>query len=826
MARLVSISGERASPLGEGWELLATPPDALAEPGALPKTGAWLPATVPGTVAGALQAAGLWRLEAPTPLHEQDFWYRTRIRGLGPRRLRLHGLATLAQVWLDDRLLLGSSSMFEAHGLEIMLAGTHRLAICFRALGPALRARQGRPRWRPRLMRPGQLRFFRTTLLGHMPGWCPNVHAVGPWRPVELVEPGAGEVRRVDLRAGLEGDVGTLALELEAAGLDGAAAEVVVAGRSAPLAWTAPGRLAGRLRLPGIEPWWPHSHGIPALHAVGARIGDLRLDLGRTGFRRIERDVRADGGADGQGFALRVNGEPVFCRGACWSSADVTTLAGTREAYAPWLRLLAEAGLNMVRVGGTMTYEGPEFFALCDELGILVWQDFMLANLDYPVADPGFATSIATEARQLLDRQQASPSLAVLCGGSEIEQQAAMLGFPETVWRKSPLDELLGGIAAELCPDVPYIGNSPSGGPLPFMTKSGVTHYYGVGAYRRPLEDARRAEVGFASECLAFANVPDAAMVERLGAPPVHHPLWKERVPRDQGAAWDFEDVRDHYLALLYAVEPARLRHEDPARYLRLSRAVSAEVMAETMGEWRRRRSTCNGALVWLFQDLWPGAGWGIVDSAATPKAAWHGLRRVCRPVQLLLSDEGVDGLDLHLLNETASPVQATLKLRCLQAGEVAVVEAERELVLAPRGAQELPAATLLGRFFDVTYAYRFGPPAHDVTVATLTDTATGRLLAEACHFPQGRAGIAAEPHLTAEVTRDQEGWALRLACRRLAASVHVEDAGFRAAEEWFHLPPGAPRTVRLLPRNATATVPDGHVHALNAAAPVRMRPA
>src|SRR5262249_22082874 len=148
--------------------------------------------------------------------------------------------------------------------------------------------------------------------------------------------------------------------------------------------------------------------------------------------------------------------------------------------------------------------------------------------------------------------------------------------------------------------DVPYVPNSPYGGAMPFLPNAGVTHYYGVGAYCRPLEDARRADVRFSAESLAFAHVPQQKVVHRrLPVPAVHSPLWKERTPRDRGASWDFDDIRDHYLEVLYGINPARLRREEPERYLDLSRAVSGEVIEATFAEWRRKGSGCNGALVW-----------------------------------------------------------------------------------------------------------------------------------------------------------------------------------------------------------------------------------
>ncbi|WP_207458939.1 glycoside hydrolase family 2 protein [Azospirillum sp. SYSU D00513] len=828
MARIHAMAGRTARLLDGGWTLAVTEPGGVTGPEGLEgiEGVSWLTAPVPGTAAQALRAVGRWSPDQPTPLHDKDVWYRLDLDEAGPRTLRFHGLATLAEVWLNHERILTSDSMFLAHEVPVRLSGRDRLHLCFRALHTALAKKRGRARWRPRMVEPQSLRFVRTTLLGHMPGWCPPVHAVGPWRPVECIEEaGPLHVESADLRTGFDGRNGSLSLGLsvEWNGPARPPAFVEVAGRRAELEWMDARTLRGSLTIPEVEPWWPHSHGRPALHAVSANVGGVRVDLGRTGFRRIERDA----GPDGRGFALRVNGERVFCRGTCWTTPDIVALPGGREAYEPGLRLMAEAGMNMVRVGGTMTYEADAFFDLCDELGILVWQDFMFANFEYPT-DPAFQQSVRQEAAQLLDRTQASPSLAVLCGGSEAMQQAAMLGLPRPAWSQPLFDELLRAEVERARPDAVYVPNSPHGDPewgdLPFAAHSGVTHYYGVGAYQRPLEDARRAGVRFAAECLAFANVPEAAALPP-GAPPVHHPRWKEGVPRDVGASWDFEDVRDHYLKRLYGVEPAALRYEDPDRYLRLSRAVTGEVMEAAFAEWRRPGSGCGGALVWLFQDLRPGAGWGVVDAAGGPKAAWHALKRAFRLVHLALTDEGVNGLGIHLINETAQVIKATLSLSCLRHGELPVVRAERPVTLPPRGAFTLSSSALLDSFFDITHAYRFGPAPHDATVALLAD-AEGNRIAEAFHFPRGYPIAPVDLGLSAEALRDEEGWSLLVISRRLALSVHIEDDGYRAAEEWFHLAPGAERRVRLIPRNGNdiSVRPDGELHALNATAPVRFR--
>ena len=291
----------------------------------------------------------------------------------------------------------------------------------------------------------------------------------------------------------------------------------------------------------------------------------------------------------------------------------------------------------------------------------------MFANLDYPEADEPFLATVAAEARAAAGRIGGRPCLAVLCGGSEVAQQVAMLGLDPRAGPRSALRRAAprAGRRGRRRPR-PTCPSTPWGGELPFRTDRGVAHYYGVGAYLRPLEDARRAEVRFAAECLAFANVPDEAGLQALaggGAAPGHHPAWKAGVPRDGGAGWDFEDVRDHYLKLLFGLDPVELRSVDPERYLELSRAVSGEVMAEVIGEWRRTGSTCHGALILWLKDLAPGAGWGVLDHRGLPKVAYHHLRRVLAPVAVWITDEGLGGIDVHVANDRAAPLAARLRI-------------------------------------------------------------------------------------------------------------------------------------------------------------------
>ncbi len=805
------MTGRQVQPLDSGWELALAAPQACPMPADL-TDAQWLPAIVPGTATAALRALGQWSIDEAQRLHDKDVWYRTKLNGQGRRTLRFDGLATFAEVYLDNELILTSSTMFEPCEVDITLDGDHWLYIAFRSLDTAIAVAKGpRARWKTMMITEPRLRFLRTTLIGHMPGWCPPVDIVGPYRSVLLIENGAIRASHVDLRSTLEQGHGvlTLALDLSAVA-EGVTPILHCAGASVPLSRAEGTGWQATLRIPDVAPWWPHTHGTPTLHSVTIAVGDIAIDLGEIGFRRIT----IDRGPDDNGFTLLVNGIRVFCRGACWTPIDVVSLQASDADYARDLGLMRGAGLNMVRLSGTMLYETAEFHRHCDRLGIMVWQDVMMANFDYP-SDEAFADVIRNEVTTLMRRLGASPSLAVICSGSEVAQQAAMMGLPSEK-RDIPLADIVLPDILTKWADVVYVPGSPSGGALPFMNNAGPSHYFGVGAYIRPLDDARRAQVRFASECLAFANLPDDRHFATHRVDPVSNPdRWHAGVPRDGGASWDFDDVREYYLQALWGEDGRRLRHDDPPRWRQLSRGIVAEVIERTIDEWRRPTSPTAGALIWLWRDLRPGAGWGLLDSDDRPKSAFYAMRRAASPLHLSISDEGTNGLYLHLMNDLPQTVAGKLTLRCLKDGKISVIEATRDVTLAPHAGLSLGSFEMFDRFFDAGHCYRFGPPSHDTVHAAFV-TADADQKSEAFHFLSPPTSVLDQP-INVVLDKDEAGFFLTLETATTVRFVEIGDNEFLPDDNYFHMAPGHRKIIRLTsPLHAAEHLrPSGRVSAL-----------
>jgi beta-mannosidase len=777
--------------LTEGWEI------------AIGSRDAWQPVKRFGTVATAL---GL-TVDDAKDLDALEVWYRKK---LAPNEtgdlLRFGGLATICDVNVDGGEVVRSENMFLEH--EIAVHDPKEIELHFAPLAKALTERRPRPRWKATIVAQQQLRWFRTSLLGRIPAWTPHIAPVGPWRPITLEK--AGPIASHDVRAYVDGRDGIVEAEITVR--DGAKSIELVVGEHHCVLFVENDVARGKLRIPNVPLWFPHTHGAQPLFSVSA----AGVKLGVTGFRKLDVD-REDGA-----FTLFINGVRTFARGACWMPLDPVTLSATRDQLRSALMQVRDAGMNMVRLSGTMVYESRDFHELCDELGILVWQDFMFANMDYPIADEKFAASVRREAKEVMQRLSMSPSLVVCCGGSEVEQQAAMMGLPEKDWSSPLFRDVLPSFVRK---DVAYVPSSPSSpdGVLPFRVDRGVSHYYGVGAYLRPFEDARRARVRFTSECLAFANVPCDETIEALmrdGESPPLHPRWKARVPRDRGTPWDFDDVRDHYVKRIFGVDPAVLRYADLARYLELGRVAVAECMSAAIGEWRTN-DECAGAIVWFLRDLWNGAGWGVVDARGVPKSAYYAMKRVCAPVALLATDEGLNGLRLHAMNDRAEPIEGAELRVALHRGEHVVAEGKRAITIGAHGSTSIGADEIVGRFTDVTYAYRFGPPAHDATIATLV-SGSGDALGRAFHFPRGLGDErVADLGVEASAVRiDERSWRLTVRAKKTAHAVAIDARGFVAADDFFHVAAGGEHVTELTGQAATLS---GTVRALNASNPIKI---
>ncbi|KWR89005.1 hypothetical protein [Cupriavidus sp. IDO] len=329
------------------------------------------------------------------------------------------------------------------------------------------------------------------------------------------------------------------------------------------------------------------------------------------------------------------------------------------------------------------------------------------------------------------------------------------------------------------------------------------------------------------AESLPVSAVPCARTLHELGlARALQDPRWKAGVPHPPGASWDAEDLRDRHLRDLYDVDPPALRREQPERYLRLSRALAADLMTDFASRSRRTGTAASRLVVTPWHDAMPGAGAGIIDVLGRPKSAWHALRQVCQPLQVLLTGDVAGRLQFDLINETAAARPVLLSVSCLRDGQADVAEAVVSLRLAARSALALAPSALPGSDCKLAAIAALAQAGNHVILARLTDAASGEVLSEAAYLPDRRAAALAPADLQVAVGRSDGEWWLDIRARRFARWVHIDDSVFLPAQDWFHLWPGASRRIRLLYDSArdsgAGLFPSGEVHAMNQGHPVR----
>ena len=848
----MAASGRDTSPHGRellqaDWSICARP-SADREQAPASEYFSWTPIRKLMPAAAVLRELNQWSLDHPSRRFDaEDWWYRLRFNASAPTQgeqiiLGFDGLATVAQVWLNGQELFSSTNMFVRYECDVSqtLQGSgNELLICFYSLDAELNVRRKRPRWRSPMIENQQLRWFRTTMLGRTPGWSPPAAVVGPWKDIWLERRNQLNVSNWSLKATVEGTAGVVACSLQVEALSNSGIKSVhlhlsrhdhcvnhplrnfIVNVNAANAdhWS------GELRIEDIDLWWPHTHGEPALYKIWLQISmlgvkkDVIIDMGNVGFRTINLST------DQGDFSISVNGVDIFCRGACWTPLDPVTLKASAAHYDAAVAQVSDAGMNMLRVAGTMVYEDDCFFDACDKQGILVWQDLMFANMDYPDQDEAFFASVLIEVRQQLQRIQSRACLTLICGNSEVEQQAAMWGAPRELWRSMLFEETFAKLSLEIIPDIPYWSSSAHGGSFPHQANEGTTSYYGVGAYLEPVTDARRSGLKFASECLAFANIPPESTIEQMPdglATRVHHPNWKARSPRDLGAGWDFDDVRDHYTGALFNIDTQKLRYSNHDLYLTMGRISTGEVMANSFTEWRRPDSACRGAIVLFLRDLWAGAGWGILDNLGKPKACYYYLKRVLQPLTVFFSSEGINGLFVHLINEQRTDKFINVEVTIWREGDVLIACGKKGMMMSAHSRHTFACLDLFENFMDLSYAYRFGPMPYDAIVVKLRDK-QGIQCAQAFYFPgglsnrsEGDIGLSASACMLNAKTAE-----LTVRTKRLAQSVYFDIPGFQADDDYFHLAPNTEVQIKLRTNGDFPLV--GTVHALNSSKTVHV---
>ncbi len=557
------------------------------------------------------------------------------------------------------------------------------------------------------------------------------------------------------------------------------------------------------LRVQQPRRWWPAGQGAQDRYTVSVRLGqgdDLQLQASRRiGLRTVElrRELDDDGG---QGFAFVINGRPIFAKGANVIPFDAFPARVDVARLRSVLTSARDANMNMLRNWGGGYYEDDAFFELADELGLLVWQDFMFGGGMQPGFDPAFRRNVVAEARDNVRRLRHHASIVLWCGNNEEETawkdwghgrelRQADPAFAGKVWQGyvDLFGHDLRQVVTEEGLGVPYWSSSP-GNDLDDKandSRRGDKHYWEVwGNPALPVTAYLRETPRFMSE-YGLQSWPSQAMVDRIA-------------PRDEQGI-DTPVIRAHqkFMAgqgnerLLHYIRMGYGEPDDFAQFLYLGQVMQAEGIALAALHHRASRPYTMGSLYWQLNDVWPGASWSSLDHDGNWKPLHFNARRFFADLAVAaLRDGGVT--QVSLLNDTPQAQQVQWRLRVMDLQGQVLGEQQQTLVLAPGTAAEA------GRFSD---ARLLGDADPSRTVAVVELLQKGQVVSRGIVQFVEASGLALEAdQLDADVQPDAGGAQLVLQARGLVRAAWIDFDGLDVAldDNFLDLLPGEKRVLRL----------------------------
>jgi beta-mannosidase len=751
--------------LDGAWQLKATD-----------ETG-WMDAVVPGVVQGDLLRAG----RIPDPHYrdqeldaqwvERERWEYLRSFDVPPPflahdriRLDCRGLDTIAEIHLNGQILARTENRHLRHELEV---------------GPRLRAGRNEIRIVLRSMSFGE-------------DWGPRLRTSGIWRPIRLAAYDTARLDDVLVREDLTHPsqavlvvssaierYRTEPLELEiAVALDG---QRLAASSSAIFG----DRSTQSLTIENPRRWWPNGWGEQPLYEVTATL----RSRGRTVHRRTQRiglrtiSIVREQEAGGEGLGIEVNGKPLFAKGASWIPADSLPSRLTEDDYRRLLQACVDAHMNLIRVRRGGLYEADAFYEFCDEKGLLIWQDFMLA-IDPHLSAPAYLDSVRAEVKDVVWRLRHHPSIALWCGDHLAESHGG-----RTWSRRHPiaaraecdrtLHETILRTARLFDPDRPCL-------PCPFATEFGSP------------------------------SLPDLATIHEMAAPedryfPSH--VLEHHESRGGGRTDERATAR---IARHLAAElgmPSRL--ED---WVYLSQVLQAEAVRREVEALRRNHPRSAAALYWRLDDNWPALSSSSIDYRGRLKLLHHAARRFFSPILVSVvgepspdpADRGQTGqVEIWGTSDLLQETRARLQVSLLHLDGNELRRAEQDVVLPPNRATRLAGMDFRKEVGEdperrtchkVSYERR----RHHVLCCRLMQD--GRELSSNVAFFVPLKYLAlVPPGLRWSVSTEGGRPAVGLAAKRFAAFVHLglSEGGARFSDNGFHLFPGDARRVEVLSSDA-----------------------
>ena len=410
--------------------------------------------------------------------------------------------------------------------------------------------------------------------------------------------------------------------------------------------------------------WWPSGHGEQPLYELLTTLDGERTTH-KLGLRKLEWIVEPDD--IDHSFKCRVNGRDISMFGANWIPADAIPSRITPTVVRDLLESAKAVNMNMLRIWGGGQYEPDYFYEMCDELGLLIWHDFMFACMSYP-SDRAFLADVRTEITQQVRRLQHHASIALWCGDNEVI--GSLHWYPETkaaperyVANYDRLNSMLGNIAEDEDPGRRFWPSSPSMGYLDFsdgwqMDTRGDTHYWSVWHSAKDFSAYRDVNPRFASE-FGFQSFTSMNVIETFTEPKDRNPSSPvmESHQRNTGGNARILETMTRYFRF-----PSNFE-----QMVFLSQIQQGLAIKTAIEYWRSTKPRCMGTLYWQINDTYPVASWSSLDYGGQWKLLQYMAKRFYNPITVVAVPDG-DQLILKAINDTGSKAAIELEVQAVDA--------------------------------------------------------------------------------------------------------------------------------------------------------------
>lgn len=781
----------------------------------------WHSAHVPGSVYADLMADGtmpdpFWReneLDAFERM-KKDYVYQRAFTVTEAQLAHAHvelvceGLDTLAHVSLNGREIAFADNMHITWVWDVkeqLHAGENTLEIRFDSpiLYCAKKAEEA-PGWESSDATPG-FRHLRKAHCMFGWDWGPRLPDAGIWRPIFLRTWDTARLENaLMLQAHHDGMV-DVTIRPEIAGESAWSAEITAPdGEVIIIPETTAAEQVITIEHPQL--WWPNGLGKQPLYRVTVRLATGDTRMWRIGLRTMTVSREKD--EWGEEFCHVVNGVKVFAMGADYIPEDNILARVTPERTRRLLEDCKAANFNAIRVWGGGYYPDDAFYDICDELGLMVWQDLMYACAFYDLT-PDFERSIRVETHQNVARLRHHASLALICGNNEMEMFMAGANsalINHRTWEFVPtyphhitdyvkmFEYILPAIVKETAPQTYWWPASPSSGgnfDAPNDENRGDNHYWDVWHGEKPFTEYRKFFFRYASE-FGFQSFPCLKSVEQFTLPDDRNIFSRvmERHQRNQAANGKI---------LSYLSQTFRYPNSfDDLLYA--SQLMQAEAIRYGVEHWRRNRGRCMGAIIWQLNDIWPVASWASIDYYGRWKALHYAAKRFFAPVMISAEEEGELSQNPKINEYHPAPLEKSFRLNVCNetlrdvTGEVVWALRTPDGAIVRQNQQTLTIPAMSAKWLDKVDCADASLTGHYVSFAFVVDDVA--LSEGTCIFCAPKHFEFVDPRLTVETRGDT----LVVTSRTYAKQVWLEseDADLLLDDNAFDMNPGT-KVVRVV---------------------------